>query len=394
MGGSAVHTFGCREWSFVNKRVLDEVFLLRSLACLSIVVLHSMTRIYENEEGIISLLKLFLSFGTPAFILISALVLAHAYPLQSPQGFLAKRVKYILVPFACFAGIYALQATFTDGGSGTLAELGTNVLSNLFLGTFPGYFVLIIFQFYLLHLFFQRQVFPRFRPAAVLAVTGVVQLAYLGVFNFVPVPEAAWGTLVWDRYIMLFPGWLFYFAFAYYCGRNYELFIARLRRHQALVFSGTAASILLLFVSHEAGWIAEVSSKRVDMIPFTICLTLTIVLMASYLKRIPAFFITISRYSFGIYLVHTLVYAVLMIGISRADMLMNSPLGTGLLLVTGLALSLLVVRIGIMVPYGEYIFGRVGMGPKQVTERKSAEPSGVRDGNAPLPPRSTPKTVR
>jgi probable poly-beta-1,6-N-acetyl-D-glucosamine export protein len=378
----------------VNKRVLNEVFLLRSLACLSIVLLHSMTRIYENEEGIISLLKLFLSFGTPAFILISELVLAHAYPLQSPHGFLAKRVKYILVPFACFAVIYALQATFTGVGSGTMAELGTNVLSNLFLGTFPGYFVLIIFQFYVLHLFFQRQVFPRFRPAAVLAGTGAVQLGYLAVFNFVPVPEAAWGAVAWDRYIMLFPGWIFYFAFAYYCGRNYEAFIARLRRYQALVFSGTAASILLLFVSHEAGWIADVSSKRVDMIPFTIFLVLTIVLMSSYLKRIPSFFIAISRYSFGIYLVHTLVYAVLMLGISRTDILMNSPLGTGVLMIVGLALTMLVVRIGIMLPYGEYIFGRVGIGPKQVTERKPAEPPAIRDGNSPLPPRGTPKTVR
>ncbi len=378
----------------MNRRVLNEIFLLRSLACLSIVLLHSMTRIYENEEGIISLLKLFLSFGTPAFILISELVLAHAYPLQSPRGFLAKRVKFILVPFACFTVIYALQATFTGAGSGTMAELGTTVLSNLFLGTFPGYFVLIIFQFYVLHLLFQRQVFPKLRPAVVLAGTGVIQLAYLTVFNFMPAPETAWGALVWDRYIMLFPGWLFYFAFAYYCGRNYEAFIARLRRYQALVFSGTAASILLLFVSHEAGWIAHVSSKRVDMIPFTICLVLTLVLLSSYLKRIPKFFIAVSRYSFGIYLLHTLVYAVLMLGISRADFLMNSPIGTGVLLVIGLALTMLAVRIGIMLPYGEYIFGRIGIGPKQVTDRKSAESAGIRDGNSPLPPRGTPKTVR
>ncbi len=378
----------------MNRRVLNEVFLLRSLACLSIVLLHSMTRIYENEEGVISLLKLFLSFGTPAFILISELVLAHAYPLQSPHGFLAKRVRYILIPFACFAIVYALQSTFTGGGSATMAELGTTVLSNLFLGTFPGYFVLIIFQFYVLHLLFQRMIFPKLRPAVVLAGTGVIQLAYLAVFNFVPAPETAWGALAWDRYIMLFPGWLFYFAFAYYCGRNYESFIARLRRYQALVFSGTAASILLLFVSHEAGWIAQVSSKRIDMIPFTICLVLTIVLMSSYMKRIPRLFITISRYSFGIYLVHPLVYAVLMLGISRSDLLMNSPLGTAVLLVIGLALTMLVVRIGIMLPYGEYIFGRVGIGPKQATERKPAEPSGLRDGNSPLPPRGTPKTVR
>jgi len=379
----------------MNKRVLDEVFMLRSLACLAIVVLHSMTRIYENEEGMISFLKLFLSFGTPAFILISELVLAHAYPLRSPKGFLAKRVRYILVPFAVFAFIYALQSTFTGGGSGTLSELGTTVLANLFLGNFPGYFVLIIFQFYLLHLLCQRWLFAKVRPAVVLIAAGLVQTGYLAVFNFVPQPDSAWGALVWDRYIMLFPGWLFYFAFAYYCGRNYELFMTRLRRYQLLVFGGTAASMLLLYVSHEAGWIAQVSSKRIDMVPFTIGLALSIVLAASYMKRIPALFVAISRYSFGIYLVHTLVYAVLMLGISRVDPLMNSPLGVALLLAAGLALTMLIVRVGVGLPFGEYVFGRIGMSPKQVTARDAAEP-GLRDSGsgAPLSPRGRPKTAR
>lgn len=95
-------------------------------------------------------------FSTPAFIFISEFLLARSYPDGVPDGFLKKRGKVIFVPFLFIAAIDALLMTSAMGGEVTFLAFVQKYLANVFLGNFIGYFILVIFQFYMLHMMFHE----------------------------------------------------------------------------------------------------------------------------------------------------------------------------------------------------------------------------------------------
>ncbi len=347
----------------IVKKMLEEVFLLRAIACLSIVLLHSITRTYTNEDGIIEYLKLLLAFGTPAFVFISELVLAHSYPVHTPKGFLVKRIRYILLPYFCFSLVYLFSDTIFNAG--TDRPFIINLIRFSFLGEFSGYFVLIIFQFYLLHLFFQRYIFPKFRPITVLSVTALLNFTYLGLFNLSPIPSSVFGVYMWERlYTMIFVGWIFYFAVAYYCGRYYkEMLAILLRWRYALIGSVLFTGALVLFTL-EQQWINIVSSKRMDMVLFTLSMVFMLLFVSSQLKRIPDWIVRISQTSFGIYLIHPIILSFLQVGFRKVPFLQNSIAGVVILMISALLLSIAAVYIVNYLPWGSHVIGKIGVGNK------------------------------
>ena len=52
------------------------------------------------------------------------------------------------------------------------------------------------------------------------------------------------------------------------------------------------------------GILTPIQSKRVDIIFYTISLTFLFFYIASRMQNIPSFLIEVSKYSFGIYLLH------------------------------------------------------------------------------------------
>lgn len=347
----------------MGKKVLNEVFLLRSIACLCIVLLHSITRMYTDESGVISYWKLFLAYGTPSFVFISEMLLAYAYPHATPRGFLLKRVQFILIPYVCFGLLEAAIDSIRPVMNGDWFAFVETAAFYLVLGEVPGYFILVIFQFYLLHLFFQRYVFPRFKPSLVLAGAFLINMGYLAFFNFTePVPTPV-GEYIWDRFYRIpFFGWIFYFALAYYCGTHLEKLYGLLRKYRLKLTAAVIFSAGLLAVNNYLGVIEAVSSKRVDMVLFTSATVLWLLYIAHRLKRIPNLLIKISQYSFGIYLVHQLVFMVLYYILKEVPWLLENPIGVILLFATGLPLTMLTVYLINRLPYGAYIIGRIGIG--------------------------------
>src|SRR5690625_6254027 len=67
------------------------------------------------------------------------------------------------------------------------------VSRNIFLGESSIYFVLIIFQFYLLHMLCSKYL-NRLSPKVVLPVAFLINFAYLGFFNFVEAPNHAFAA--------------------------------------------------------------------------------------------------------------------------------------------------------------------------------------------------------
>lgn len=142
---------------------IKEIFMIRCISCLSVVLLHiiSMVLMLQAEaladiSHTVDSFRTLLMFSTPAFIFISEFLLARSYPDGVPDGFLKKRGKVIFVPFLFIAAIDALLMTSAMGGEVTFLAFVQKYLANVFLGNFIGYFILVIFQFYMLHMMFHE----------------------------------------------------------------------------------------------------------------------------------------------------------------------------------------------------------------------------------------------
>src|SRR5690606_21810644 len=104
-------------------------------------------------------------------------------------------------------------------------NLFLNFLNNFFLGDFHGYFIIIIFQFYILHIIFTKYL-SHFSPKLMLIITFTINFSYLAFFNFVEPFNIPFAENIWTQKSSLpFLGWVFYFALAFYGGRNAKEFL-------------------------------------------------------------------------------------------------------------------------------------------------------------------------
>ncbi|UTR09836.1 acyltransferase family protein [Evansella sp. LMS18] len=292
----------------MNKKIIKEIFWLRALACLAVVTVHAVyttlghyeQRIGTFSEYILILLRFLAFFGTPAFVFISELLLSRSYPAGVPKGFFKKRVQFLLVPFLFMAVVYAVML------GNTWSETAERMLNNWFLAGFTGYFVLIIFQFYLLHVLLHKKL--RTWPAKiVLPAALLINGAYLAFFNFSEPANIIFADQIWrSAHWLPFTGWIFYFTLGYYAGRNYEEFLALLHRKKKLFFALPAVSMLLLIALVRTDILTVVSSKRIDILLYTTGMIGVIFILASYRKTVPGFIMTINKYSFNIYLLHNI----------------------------------------------------------------------------------------
>lgn len=124
--------------------------LLRAIACMSIVLLHSTTQIGRQigmpDIEMYYLLRIALCFATPTFIILSEVILANKYKNRIPNGFFKKRIAYIFIPFVCFAFIDATISYNYQFDAALFGKFYRNLLGN-----YMGYFIIIILQFYVLH---------------------------------------------------------------------------------------------------------------------------------------------------------------------------------------------------------------------------------------------------
>ncbi|WP_158736709.1 acyltransferase family protein [Alteribacillus sp. YIM 98480] len=289
-----------------KERVINEIFWIRALACLAVVVIHSVNTTLNNYGSVISQtdnhllisVRFAVFFGTPAFVFISEMLLAHVYPENLPQGFFRKRIKYLLFPFIFVGIIFAFIM------NDTWSEIGTGIFLNVFAGNYTGYFILVIFQFYILHYFFHRHL-KKWEPKTVLIFSLLINIAYLSVFNFTEAPGNLIADYIWERgYWLVFFGWVFYFTLGYYCGVNYHSLKKKLLAYKWLVLLLPMISLLTVFILTRAEVLDVVSSKRVDNIFYTVSIIFLIILLTSRLQSVPKWVSFISKYSFNIYLLH------------------------------------------------------------------------------------------
>ncbi|MGG4438645.1 acyltransferase family protein [Priestia megaterium] len=333
--------------------VLNEIIIIRAIACLSIVMLHSITFSVNYAEVGIPLLTIatILSFGTPTFVFISALILSYSYSNELPRNFYWKRIKFIFFPFAFMALFYACVQNYHSP-----ANIMKDTFSNL-AGGYHGWFVLVIFQFYILHQLFTKFLL-KFQSSIIIFISLIITISYLSIFNFVDRPsEQPFIQYLWKTgYWLPFLGWLFYFTLAFYCGRNYKAFIFYIKRCRKYIYVALPITICLLAYTNVSQ--PFIGSKRVDVVPFTIIFILFLYLMFYKVKKPLLIFKLISEYSFGIYLTHMFYLRLLNSAIDESEL--NLGYSKIFILFIGTILfSLMTINIINKFKFGKYLVGRI-----------------------------------
>jgi membrane-bound acyltransferase YfiQ involved in biofilm formation len=352
---------------------------MRSISCLSILLLHSLARAYADNNHTVNLLRVLLTFGTPTFIFISEFILSRSYPQELPANFWSKRLKFIMVPYVVFGTFYAFLKAFeqsASSGDHLMVSFGNFLWRHLLLGDYHGYFILVIFQFYLLHYFFHKYL-KKWKPFLVMSSALLINLAYLGFFNFVKPYPTEIGVYIWEKYYWIpFFGWLFYFTLAYYCGKNFSTFIHFLNKYSKWVIASPILTGVICLYLYDSQLISTISSKRVDMVFFTTSMILLIYYFAAKLPKVPKIFVWISQYSFGIYLIHPVFLAIMYLVFNRLSIEIQPSLLTVIYFIGSLLLAIASTFVLNKIPYGYYFTGKIGIGIKDkkvVTEQYLAE---------------------
>ncbi|MBM7578091.1 acyltransferase family protein [Jeotgalibacillus terrae] len=281
---------------------------IRAMACLSVVLIHTASQVLMNFDlpastvEIAKLTQMTFIFATPIFVMISEFLLSYSYHNSPPKGFWKKRISFIFIPYITMSIAYGLFYMILNAGD---FSYFLRVVENYIIAArWHGYFILIIFQFYLLHFLFNRYI-HRFNPYLVTALSLALNIAYL---HFFRVASAAGGLLdgiVWvTNTRIFFPGWLIFFVIAYFAGRYITEWMIFLKKAgSAIVILALMSWLFVLYNVIEGHYIVIVSS-RVDVLFYTIFVFLGGLYVTSYLKGIPGPIKLISKYSFSIYLLH------------------------------------------------------------------------------------------
>lgn len=323
----------------------------------------------SHYDTLVDSIYVLFTFGTPTFIFISMLLISYSYPNGLPKGFLWRRFQLILLPFIFMAIFYSadmnifnqlLAGNMTEVfSSDTWSTILSNVIGNL-MGGYHGYFILIIFQFYILA-YFLYKFLSKSNPVLIILSSLVINVIYLAIFNFTEPPTDSeailyfWQTGHWIPFV----GWIFYFSLAFYCGLYYKQFLKVLKNNSSLVvfsaiFFGGATVLLTIYE------VLPLSSKTVTMLFFTTAMIGVLYLISLKIKRIPKILVLINNYSFSIYLLNTfyinITYTVLIL--LKVD---YGIFNVFVYFVVSTTASILTAHLINKIPFGKYLVGRVNV---------------------------------
>jgi surface polysaccharide O-acyltransferase-like enzyme len=150
-----------------KKERIEEVTLLRAFAFLAVTLQHCIAEyiyrpdILQADSIMLAMLFHFTRFGTPTFVFLSGLILFYNYSEKLQyRSFIRKRFSDIYVPFLCWTFIYWVAVEGIFGGTLMQPSAWPNIFLQLIKPT-NGYhlwFILMIFQFYLLFPLFSKAV--------------------------------------------------------------------------------------------------------------------------------------------------------------------------------------------------------------------------------------------
>ncbi|WP_114571684.1 acyltransferase family protein [Exiguobacterium flavidum] len=341
--------------------MIKEWNLLRILACVSIVFLHSMTlnkgQITAGNAEMFNFIRTLLCYGTPTFVVLSEMILANRYPLGLPSNFWKKRIQFIFLPFLAFGVVDALLDFKLSG-----MALPENLVNNLVFGMFEGYFVLVIFQFYLLHYLVTKLKLSMvwFLPAALLVTYVAMEITPMNLY---------------DPHLMKvgFFSWIGFFAIAFVIGKHYDVIRETLQKHRLGVLFVFLTALVAFYISHTMiGYNTTVTSRRADLIPFVLSVAAMVIAWGGNIPY-QGWMRTINDYSFGIYLLHWPILRV--IGPKLVPLFESSVVSILVLFAVTLLATVTSIKLLSYLPFSAYLIGQTRRVYKKRPARPEAEQS-------------------
>lgn len=328
--------------------MIKEFNFLRAIACLSIVLLHSTTqfgRLSGYPEGdSFHIVRIFLCFATPVFIVLSEIILANRYNKNLPKGFFGKRIKWILSPFLFFAVVDALVRNHFSPG----VDVPLKIFNNIFMGSFIGWFILIIFQFYILH-----YLVVRFN----LSMKWLLPFSYAVMFSYLWAITLDLPMLGTNTTLLQLPflAWFGYFTTGFVIGKHYNKIAAFMKKYWWSILLLTALSASIIVYNYFNG-LTAVNSRRLDLFPFTISFALLLLMFGRTIKHY-SLINQISGLSFGIYLLHWQIQR--FVAEDLVQLFDNRYLQLGSIFGGTLIIAVIIIKTISLLPFGEFIIGKV-----------------------------------
>ncbi len=324
------------------KKRIEEIVLMRGLAISCIVLLHVTAfflgtgQVHNLSYKLGFMLNQFARFSLPVFLVISGLGSAYNYdPAKGIRTgeYLKRRFKNVFIPYMVWSLIYFIFYLAVlgkiPGGTGAL-DLDTANLNGLSLilifarNSLFGwnyvhlYFVVLIFQFYLMYPFIMGRL-SKWANQRLILITAFISYLFLMIyiFYFRQLTGNAFIDVFVKYYWEMFIAWYFYYILGLVIGLRFEAFKQRTSRFFVLILFGyviTAALVILEAFSYMPTDTGRLTSLRVTVlfnsimaVPFYFNLSRMIKNRMPMVRR---FLQVGGNTSFGIYFIHLMIIVV------------------------------------------------------------------------------------
>ncbi len=329
--------------------MIKEWDLLRVVACLSILLLHTSSWIIMEvgaipEQTFYLFLRIVLCYATPTFILLSILILANRYQDKIPSNFWSNRIQFIFLPYLVWAMLDSIlvEVIFRKG------LLWEKFVRNVVYSEFIGWFVVVIMQLYIVFTLMKRF---KWSTAWFLPLCVLITLIHHSLISL-PYPFFEENAIMFR---LLFTGWLGYFAIAYALGVHYTQIAALAKKYRYATLVLFVLSAVFLYIRMLLGY-TETHSRRLDLVPLVISITLVVIAwgqLLPYTKTVQV----LSRYAFMIYLIH---WEVLRLSTGWFVNHFNSTLvRVPLLMLWTLVVCITVTKLISMLPFSRWVVGKM-----------------------------------
>jgi len=278
----------------------------RGLAIIAVVAIHAIPwRCYWDYR--ILVYRQFLDFAVPAFIFISG-YWSSKKTLQSLKDykiFLARRLSRVLIPYLFWSFIFLGRTAVKNDDIdmyGMVFKLLTGGAS------FHFYFIIMITQFYLMTPILQYVSRRRYGNEFIF----LLNMVYLSFLYHLRLHNYWFFEYPYCLVHSPFLGWTIFYQIGLWMGNNDDKsFISRKERIlilPAIIVSLLVAGIEAINILSKYNDLEfAVCALKYSSFLYSICIILGFVFIREYCKSWPKLIITLGNYSFGIYLIHTII---------------------------------------------------------------------------------------
>ena len=350
----------------IDAEHLLEIDIVRILTFGAVIAVHAIAFTETPSNRLAAGALMLLQFGRELFFALMGFVLVYSAQRRYPgaRAFWRRRFPLVAVPYVVWTLIY--RAVHPDG---------QRLLSDLVTGNaeYHLYFLLVTMQLYLafpLILHFVRRTAAH--AAAVLAVVGAVNVAWLAALHYGTAP-VAWAGPLWSRAYELLPTYSVYVLAGCYGAVHVDRLRDLLRRRStALLGAGMVAAALSL-VAYVAQLPNRAPRDAADVLQPAMLLTCAAAVLLLCLagrhwadgpRRARRAVATASDISFGVYLAHPLILQFLLDhGLGNDGQRVPAPLATVVAFVGAAAGAALITLAARRTPLSLALTGRPRSAP-------------------------------